>query len=393
MVKKGYESNRKRRMLEDAKYNLKRRMDLKRSGAKSNKRPERKKNLQTTDAARALPMSTVLPLDTLPADHRQSLISVFETLFDASWGSKEGIPIHTDAAGSNTPKCNITRPAVVRSHFGKELHDGSDAQYQHRVDYGAGTHSVGTDPRRAEIRVMTPEMENFGIFMMKFLRETKIRCRNNIDLDEEFNSVTALVYTGRDALPVNDGSSLGYHCDCNFSTTGVFNERTNTQKERTPTVVVTLGDQRVLHMKKRRVRASGKWSDNCYGTLKFPLEANSIFLLHPDDEKPKKRAGQKYLSQYQHGILHVPHGLSLSLVYRVVTSTAKVCVADNRKVLVEKDHARLGKILRFHTEKDETVATHHDEALMEFMTVKKSLEANFKTYVRAKMAEWGWRKL
>ncbi len=156
-------------------------------------------------------------------------------------------------------------------------------------------------------------------------------------------------------------------------------------------MVVSPKGTRVLYLKRRRVSADGTWmDDDNYNVTEVPLTAGSIFFLHPDDEQPKKRAGQKYRSQYQHGNVHVQQGLSLSLVFRVVTSKAKVCVADNRKVLLDKDVQRLGKKLKFQTGMLKTVATHHDEALERFRAAAKLLEPKFRKYAIDKMAEWGW---
>jgi hypothetical protein len=377
---------RKKRMSEDEGYKQKRALQKKVSDKKLAKTPERIQYLKESLEARNKPISKVLDLtvDALPTHHMDSLIGLFKTLLLEPWGSEKGIPIHTDAPGSCTPKCNISRPAVTRIHFGKQHDNG------YRADYGAGTSSVGTDPRRAEIRVMTPAMVELGEALRQHMIENKMRCSCNMDLDEEFNSVTALLYTGKDAIPGSEGSSLGYHCDAVFGTDGSFSTSQNTQKERTPVVVVTLGDPRSLKMKKRRAM-DGNWKDDKeYGILEFWLENGTIFVLHPDDEQPKKRATQKFLSQYQHGNVHVKKGLSLSLVFRVVTSKAKVCVVDNRKELQEKDKVLLKKKLHYHTKRKRTVADHHDTALQEFLDTKDVQEQHFRTFVKDKMVEWGW---
>jgi hypothetical protein len=97
----------------------------------------------------------------------------------------------------------------------------------------------------------------------------------------------------------------------------------------------------------------GTWKDDKeYGILEFWLENGTIFVLHPDDEQPKRRATQKFLSQYQHGNVHVTDWLSLSLVFRVVTSKAKVCVVDNRKELQEKDKVRFEKKMHYYTKRE-----------------------------------------
>ena len=60
---------------------------------------------------------------------------------------------------------------------------------------------------------------------------------------------------------------------------------------------------------------------------KFDLHDNSIFVLHPNDEKPMIRDTGEYLSQFQHGNVSVKKGLlSIGLVFCHVT---KSLIYDN----------------------------------------------------------------
>ena len=80
----------------------------------------------------------------------------------------------------------------------------------------------------------------------------------------------------------------------------------------------------------------------------------------------------------------------MALVYRVVTSKAKVHVVDNRKELLEKDRKALKNPVYFHTKQLKTRAKHYNDAENAFLKTKGPLESHFRTYVREKMAEWGW---
>ena len=80
----------------------------------------------------------------------------------------------------------------------------------------------------------------------------------------------------------------------------------------------------------------------------FLQEHGSIFLLHPEDERPKKR-WQTHSSQFQHGGIQVKKGLSLALIFRVVTAKAEVNTVTNRKKLEEKEMFQLENKVKFHT--------------------------------------------
>ena len=68
--------------------------------------------------------------------------------------------------------------------------------------------------------------------------------------------------------------------------------------------VLIVGYSRKQFLKKRLAvggsRGRKKWrltDDTC---ASFFLEDNSVFLLHPDDEKPRLTMNDKYTSQYVH---------------------------------------------------------------------------------------------
>jgi hypothetical protein len=92
------------------------------------------------------------------------------------------------------------------------------------------TLSVGTDPRRAEIKWL-PTWSEVRKICEQHLRRNKMRCSGNMDLDLPFNSCTALIYT-KTETPFHQSEKVHAlnHCDANFSTKGLFSETTNTQK-------------------------------------------------------------------------------------------------------------------------------------------------------------------
>ena len=109
-----------------------------------------------------------------------------------------------------------------------------------------------------------------------------------------------------------------------YNTNGGFNYNKNTQGINTPVLVYTLGNPRTIYFRKRQVikKQSSKscWENDKHPSKEFILSNNSLFLLHPDDEKPKIRHNSEGLSQFQHGNAHVKEGdISIGIVFRHCT--------------------------------------------------------------------------
>jgi hypothetical protein len=393
------ELKRKKRMSEDPEYAEMKRLQKEKADAKHNKTAERILKQSKRYKAGHLPLSKILPMAVaieILHPFMGSLMALFELLLMAKWGGRNGLPIHTDAAAGNSPACSIIRPAVTRIHFALRCHEANmslgQSRYEFRWDYGAGTGSVGTDLRYAEIRWMTPEMFAVGEAIRQYLLENPSLFPGKMDLSKEFNSATALFYMGEEALPEGKGSSLGFHCDSVYKASGEFNQSQNTQAPGTAVVGVNLGDSRLLKFIRRYVSSNGKGWDIAERDVvvgEFLQEHGSIFLLHPEDERPKKR-WQTHSSQFQHGGIQVKKGLSLALIFRVVTAKAEVNTVTNRKKLEEKEMFQLENKVKFHTNQVKTVRQHHEDARQKFLERKDALELAFKTFANERIQVWGW---
>lgn len=116
---------------------------------------------------------------------------------------------------------------------------------------------------------------------------------------------------------------LTYHCDCQYYHNGDFKYEVKTQGEHTPVIVYSLGDTRTIYYRRLWLSDSRrKWVYSKRAFCKYQLEDNSIFVLHPSDEKPMVRNHGEPISQFQHGNVSVAKGtLSIGLIYRNVTQT------------------------------------------------------------------------
>jgi hypothetical protein len=204
-----------------------------------------------------------------------------------------------------------------------------------------------------------------------------------MDLSEGFNSVSILLYIGSDVIRQCTVSKIGYHCDAEYNAKGEF-ARNNSQKQHTPVVVLTLGDERTLHMKKRKVGQNGSWtkSEN-EKVYDFLLSNGSLFVVDPDDEIPKTRGHQNQgLSQFQHGGFEVKKGLSIAIIFRTVTTMAKIHVTDNTMQLGKEDNDYLDERITPSGKQWKPRREHFDDAYNEALERKQDMEYQLRAYVK-----------
>ena len=116
-----------------------------------------------------------------------------------------------------------------------------------------GNVSVGTDPHNFVTRPMCPYMKGISYKLHEILVSNRDYFNlDSVDLTSPFNHCTVLIYyadkgTGRK-------SSMGFHSDCTYKNkNGAFDYLRNSQQVNTPTVVLSLGDTRTLHWKRRHL--------------------------------------------------------------------------------------------------------------------------------------------
>ena len=99
-----------------------------------------------------------------------------------------------------------------------------------------------------------------------------------------------------------------------------FSTTKNSQSANAPTIVLSVGDERIISMYETEPTKKTKMSDN----FKFKLKHGSLFILHPDDEVPACRSEQDLLPIFKHG--NVTFGgetdnMNIAFVFRNTSKT------------------------------------------------------------------------
>ena len=100
---------------------------------------------------------------------------------------------------------------------------------------------------------ITYEMECIATELHELLlHSTKFLNLESTDLSKKINYYTIIMYYA--GANLKQSSSLGMHCDCIYSPTdGSFARKANSQVENTPAVIYSIGDCRVLNLKKQNI--------------------------------------------------------------------------------------------------------------------------------------------
>jgi hypothetical protein len=288
------------------------------------------------------PRGTSVPLSdfvTIPKIAKKSiytqLLTFLRSIIHSKIDSPNGVPIHTDAPLNNPPLINLERPAPVRIHYGLNLESDPSGLIR-RVTYGlgSGATSVGTDYRHFQTRSLTPQLSSAAGDIYRLLsslpRQNSSK-RNNHGNIKPFNHCTVLFY--------RNGKLLGHHCDSVYDKRGVWLKKDNSQTRNTPVAIYTLGKTRILEMVAQQV-CGKKWVNSIsHPTTTFEMKNASLFILHPDDEKPIKRSeGRNGYVRFKHGVKKVQgEGLSVGFVFRSVAESEWYNKTTNKKELTKSE--------------------------------------------------------
>ena len=311
-------------------------------------------------------------------------------LLMSEFDSHQGIPVESNQPlGSPNPLINLTRPAVLRIYYGLTK-SSTRTLNSIRPTYGptSTSSSVGMDPHNFTTKAMSLNLFNIGEQVRSFLKSQSnkdvVKC-----LSSQFNHCTVLIYSGEN----NNGSSnssLAFHSDCTFDHSGNYLQRRNSQKENTCVAVLTLGDSRTLHFKKRVVvknkTGRKRWVETQDEGQSFVLCDNSVFMLVPSDEKPCLRSGDEYVSQYIHGGINITNknDLSIAFAFRVVCQDHEYDPVTS-KLIPKVDFLR--RTDNYNSEQNQRLRDClHNFRRDELDTYSK----RFHSFVHTKFNSWNW---
>ena len=335
-------------------------------------------------------LSSRLFHEVLSIDDILGIRTELKILLLSEFDSTQGIPVEANQPlGCREPLINLKRPAVLRVYFGKSK-KCTDSLNIVRPTYGpiSSSSSVGMDPNNFTTKAMSLHLHSIGQTLLSMLR-SKFSPQNCPPLEEEFNHCTVLIYSGKNNNGISN-STLSYHSDCTYDHNGTFIKSRNSQKENTCVAVLTVGDSRKLYVRKRVVVDGSlgrkKWrltDDNC---VSFMLEDNSVFLLHPDDERPTLRSGDNYISQYVHGGVNIENDndLSIAFVFRVVCIEREYD-AISSKLLPNDSDLKQGDCV---SSDMNTLLRNYLESFR--LQELYSYTINFQTFVKGKFMDWKW---
>lgn len=242
---------------------------------------------------------------------------VVKNLVHLPLNSEHGLMVTYDRPlGCQRHVTNFQRPAVLRQHFGQVDHQTNSVSC---YGIGSGSVSVGTHPSYIVTREMTPDMSKVADHLYEVVK--KYNHYHGMAVTP-FNHCTVLFYFQKNPNSSKSNKILGFHTDNVFSSSGKFISKKNTQKENSPTCILTLGASRELHLQQQYLSQTKnkrwKWFEKFRRIL--TLSDKTLFVLHPNDECPKMIGNHRM--RWRHGIpvFKESDAVSIALVFRTVVS-------------------------------------------------------------------------
>ena len=249
-----------------------------------------------------------------------------EDLILSPLNTKKGISVaNEDPYGFKL--VNITRRGVLRQYYGKDVISYGCQDVCPRFTYGYNkcNSSVNTDPLNFVTKPFTYYLHMLSKTIHALLVERQEELNlEGLDLSTPFNHCTALLYyAGPTLKPL---SYMPFHCDVTYNHKGKYVTSLNEQVENTPSVIISLGDDRQLHWQRQMLKTNNKtgrlkWYDVSMSDFSrtINLYDKSIYVVNTLDEKPIIDPMSSCFIRYQHGNVNVrKESMSCGLVLRVV---------------------------------------------------------------------------
>ena len=227
---------------------------------------------------------------------------------------------------------NLDRRGVLRQYYGKDegIMCPEKGILRYIYGYSRGNSSVGTDPKKIVTKPFLYYLNSLTsavhALLMNRVKELNLK---GLDLSVCFNHCTSLLYFAEKTL--KPASTMPYHCDVTYNHKGQYVDSANEQVENTPTVIISLGDNRFLNWQLQICLVNQKtgrlkWYNVCKTDFMktINLEDKTILIINTLDERPFIDSETRCFMRYQHGNVTVKHSsFSCGLVLRVVKGKAR----------------------------------------------------------------------
>ena len=281
----------------------------------------------------------------------------------------------------NWVRPNHERFCPIRNYFGRLLDENENAIKMTSYGTGSGSSTVGGDSITNRTRRMSPKMVELCDELSTYVNSTsKLFSKGNkvtkkIAKDVCFNHVTVLFYLTDSTNDDGEGrkykkSTLNPHCDVTYSASNKYNPKHNTQREDTPTIVLSLFEPKKVSFFKDYTSDGKTWDVKVPDKLE-EVEAmttghGEFFFLHPADERPLKRRvltvekkfeNETKASRFKHGVIcqsyaadDVKYKVSVSICVRQVTKelwhNKNTLTVSNELGELEQNDARSDKMVK-----------------------------------------------
>ena len=238
------------------------------------------------------------------------LSSLFMYPFRSPWSDNpEGFVITCDSTYGNDRTMNFMKASYLRQSFSKREDGESELVEVPVYGNGTGTATFGVTPSQRCCRGMSPSMLSILKIVQKAM-EDYFRDDESVNSNVELNTCELILYY--------DEKCIRYHRDVTYSSDGKYIPSSNSQIDRTPVCILTIGDTRELDFALHNFMGTKHG-----GETTMQLTHGSLFFLHPNDEmdvdRPIPDAQDVLRTHYRHrslGVAGDPHSLSVGFVFR-----------------------------------------------------------------------------
>ena len=253
---------------------------------------------------------------------------------------------------------NVSRNVPLRQYFGEEINQNVDGS-SHRTCYGVGSgaSTVGSDPLTNKTRLMCNDMKQMCDYLSTndhLFKSNNRTCSKRL----RFNHVTVLYYLSKSP---SHRINLNAHCDVEVTVNNDFRAG-NSQKEATPTVVLSFCSKKEIVFHKRYAGLSK------FGAIKrvcsMDLNDGDMFVLHPQDERVVQRnikmgwrlfEWETDASQFKHAVSFSSKNknvdgtpgcaVSISVCFREVRTTANFHPISNTVMTTQVENESEAKVV------------------------------------------------